>query len=322
MKDAVYEAATLYDFTYHMKADGVAFPVHELVVDLDQCGLGFCRCEDNGSIALLDSVSLPVEGGLTEMWLRQLREECQLTERLSRQPSPEVIQSANEHMWNYYRADGQLDREALSLLGGDQVLLCSQLDQSFAPARDTLCSLLERGLERLEQLGLFEDDLRILAVGSLAACAPVQYTLRSQLTFDPFLPDRRFVALGQDEHPGELVSRGQRIYEQSRTVGMDVLMECVDDQGLGVEPIRLAASQQLTSTLEQPVYSQPVFVSAGDQLRFQIGGKTWSAKLPYDIGPMDGDLIEAACQMRDNRLVILIRRTLTPTRVYEIVPEC
>ena len=322
MKDAVYEAATLYDFTYHMKADGVTFPVHELVVDLDRCGLGFCRCEDNGNITLLDSVALPVEGGLTEMWLRQLREECQLTEERFRQLSPEVLQSANEPMWNYYRADGQLDREALSLLGGDQALLCSQLDQSFAPARDTLCSLLERGLERLEQLGLFEDDLRILAVGSLAACVPVQYTLRTQLTFDPFLPDRRFVELGQGEHPGEIVSRGRQIEAQSQTVGMDILMYSVDGLGQRVEPIQLAASQQLTSTLEQPVYSQPVFVSAGDQLWFQIGGKTWSAKLPYDIGPMDGDLIEAACRFQDGKPVILIRRALAPTQVYEIVPEC
>lgn len=322
MKDAVYEAATLYDFTHHMKVDGVTFPVHELIVDLDRCGLGFCRCEENGSITLLDSVSLPVEGGLAKMWLHQLRDDCQLTEERFRQLSPEVLQSADEPMWNYYRADGQLDREALSLPGGDQALLCSQLDQSFAPARDALCSLLERGLESLEQLGLSEDDLRILAVGSLAACVPVQYTLRSQLTFDPFLPDRRFVELGQGEHPGEIVSRGRQIEDQSQTVGMDILMYSVDGQGQRMEPIQLAVSQQLTSTLEQPTYSESIFVSSDDRLRFRSGETDWSAKLPYDIGPIGIDLIEAACRFQDGKPVILIRRALAPTQVYEIVSEC
>lgn len=318
MKDSVYEAAALYDFTYHMKQDGVTFPVHELVVDVDQCRLGFCRCEENGSIALLDSLSLPTEVSLDQMWLRQLRDECQLTEEILRQLSPEVLKSGNEHMWNYYRADRQMDREALSLPGGERALLCGQLDQSFAAVRDALCSLLEQGLERLEQLGISEDDLRILAVGSLAACAPAQYTLRSQLTFDPFLPDKRFVLLNQDEHPGEIVTQGRRIWEQSRTVGADVFLHCVDAQGQSDEMIQLASSRQLTSTLEQPTYSEPIFVSADDQLRFQSGETVWSAKLPYDIGSMDGDLIEAACQMRDNRPVILIRRTLVPAQVYEI----
>ena len=321
MKEAGYEAAALYDFTHHMKQDGVAFPVHELVVDMDRCGLGLCRCEENGSITLLDSLSQPIEENLDRMWLRRLGEDCQLTEETLRQLSLEVLESGNAPMWNYYRSGGQLDREAFHLTSRGRTLLCSQLDRSFAAARAALSALLEQGLECAEQRGVYEENLRILAVGGLAACAPAQYTLRSQLTFDPFLPDRRFVALNQDERPGQIVAWGRHIGEQSRTVGMDVFLCCVDAQGRSAEPLRLASSRQLTSTLEQPTYSEPIFVAAGDQLCFQSGKRIWSAKLPYDVEPMGLDLIEAACQMREGRLMVLIRRSLLPTQVYEIVPE-
>ena len=317
MKRTPYEAAARCDFAHWMSRDGVSFPAYELVVDLDGCSLGLCLCEETGTITLLEQLSLPQAKPFEQIWLDRIRQTQPLTEN----NLADLLESddVQDRMWNYYRAGGHRDREILTLPTGS--LTCSSVDQAFQPVREALTALLEQGLDRLEQLKIPEEDLRVLAVGRLAGCAPARLVLRQALTFDPFLADHRFAEPYHEMNPGEIVPAGMALLEQSQTVGFDLTFLCLNDQGRTLEPIRLTERQQLLSTLETPVYSRPVFVCTGTRLQFQSGETAWKEELPYKIGPTVGDLVEVACGLREDKPIILLRRTIAPSKIYEITPK-
>ena len=317
MEYSGYQAAALYDFTHHMRQDNLSFPVTELVIDADRCALGICRCDEGGGIALLEQAELSQPAPLDQLWLEQIAAGCGVSAREAAGLPDEA--QAQTRLWNYYCAGRRSDAPAFSLPDG-RTLCCSQLDAAFAPVQALLDQLLEQGLQLLERLHIPEEQLRILTVGRMADCAPVRLTLRGQLCFDPFLPDDRFVALRADEDPGRIVEEGMRLHQQTQMIGIELDLLCTDASG-AEEVLCLARSQQLASALSDPHYCPPVFVSASEPLRFRTGGRVWEQPLPYAIGPLDGDLVEAACVVRAGRPLILLRRTLAPTRVYEVQPQ-
>lgn len=314
MKHTLYEAAVRYDFERWMPRDGVTFPVHELVIDLDGCGIGLCRCEETGIIRLLDQISnLQPVPSLDQVWMDRVRQERTTGENLTALLEPGVVQ---DRLWNYYLSGKRLDRDALMLSDGP--LTCCSLDRAFEPVRAALRDLLEQGMECLEKLKIPEEELRVLEVGRLAACAPGRLAVREVMTFDPFLTDSRFVEPDRETPTNQIVQMGRELLEQTRMVGFDLVLLCLDEKGESGESIRLAERRQLLSTLKEPAYGQPLFVCPGDRLRFRTEETEWQEELPYDIGPIGGDFVEAACGLRDDKPIILLRRTLSPTRVYEI----
>ena len=297
-----YKAAVLYDFTRHRDQLGEKFPLTVLVADLDRCALGICQCGENGTAAVLDQISLPQPRPLDQVWLEGLTGE---PEALRTALTSEAFRRAFQA---YCQAGRRLEPEG-------SPLSCRQAGEAFAPVRAALEALLNQGLDRLEQLGVDEASVRILAVGWLADCAPAQLALREVLCFDPFLPDGRFAALGEGERAASIVEEGRKLLEQSRTAGVDVSLLWTDGQGREGTPIPLAERGQPLSTLEQPRYSPPVF-SAGEALRFQAGDQALEAPLP-EGGPA---LVQAACGTRDGRLVILVRRAEEPDRIWTEIP--
>ena len=75
------------------------------------------------------------------------------------------------------------------------------------------------------------------------------------------------------------------------------------------------------SSLETPVYSAAVLAAADEPLRFRMGAQNWSKKLPFAPGPSGIDLVEAACIVRNGRLLIQLRRCAAPLQVYELTLE-
>lgn len=315
MKHTLYEAAVRCDFAHWMPRDGVTFPEYELVVDLDGCSLGLCRCEETGLVTLLDQVSTAQSQPLDQIWIEGIRRIRPMPEEWLRQLTESG--EGQNRLWKYYLASRRLDDGAFFTPDGP--LQCAFLDETFQPVREALTDLLEQGLNRAEKLEIPEEKLRVLTVGRLAVSAPAKLVLREALTSDPFLPDHRFVE--PDEEVGDIVALGTTLLEESETVGFDLSLLCMDENRRETSPLRLAEERQPLSSLEQLSYSQPLFVCDGDRLHFQAGKNQWEESLPYTVGPTGGDLVEVACGLRDGRPVILLRRTLAPTRVYEIMPK-
>lgn len=308
---------TLYDFQHHMKRDAVDFPVTELVIDLDSCVLTLCRCTASGEISLLAQTD-PVSGGtLADQWLAAVSARCGA--------DPLVLKSllddsqAQRRLWNYYRSGHDTEAPALRL-PGDHLVTCTIAVEAFEPIRQQLEHSFSDAFQLTEQLKITEDDLRIFVAGQLAESAPARYTLRSQLCGSPLMPeDSRFVTL----QPGEAASAlsdGRDAFRQTQQMADTLELLCITADG-GSTFIPLAEKGCALSSLETPVYSAAVLAAADEPLRFRMGAQNWNKKLPFAPGPSGIDLVEAACIVRNGRLLIQLRRCAAPLPVYELTLE-
>lgn len=315
------QAAVMYDHQRHMRRDGAAFPVYELVADTDRGEFGLCRCTEQGDVEQLELVA-SAAAAPAQMWRDRLAAGGHGTaEELAALPGDD---RARQRLWTFYSTGRRSDGPAFALADGTE-LLCSELDAAFDPVRRPLEQALQEMLDRIEARQIPEESLRILAVGVLANAAPLRLSLRSQLCLDPFLADDRFVELAPDEDPAAIVEEGRALYARTRVVGVDLdLLYSAWDGSLlteadgGLLTMELARSHQPVQTMQTPRYSLPIFVSVREGLRLTVDGKLWQQALPYDVSPAEQDLIQVACVMREGKPRILVRRALAPTAVYEI----
>lgn len=315
MSYSIYELIAAYDWKHYLRNSSQVFPVWEWIFDLDRAGAGLCRCEEDGTVALLWQMDASLQKTASELWVQQLRTDYQLRSDVESCLCSDAVYTA---MWNYYQSARRMDEIAFSSADGTEYLRASQLDQGFAPIRRALCQVMERGLEELERQKIDEEELRIIPVGVLSGSAPVQFTMRSMLSVSPDLLDPRFVATADWESMDVILHQGEKTLERSVTVGREVSFLWIDAQGKDAQALSLARKDQPVSALEHPVYSQPIFVSASEKLRFRVDTSIVEKSLPYDIGSVDGDLIELACRMGENGPVILLRRSQMPAQVYQI----
>lgn len=284
-----YEAAVYYDYTHNM--GDVSLPVTELVVDVDRYTLDICRCGGDGTVEVLAREDEP---GMRTTALDQLPQEGRAA----------ILEEINRNMRRFYRTDGKKDGPACALLDSP---LCSQLDQDFSSDARRLDALLERGLKRLAELGISEEDIRILPIGELAAYYPAEFTLRRRLSPTPVLPDSRFVVLG--DPPGEIIRLGRELYQGN--AGRNIVLVCI---GLDGQTDEIVLAEKDSKSPQQPAYCAPVF--AAEPLQLRVDGNDRSVDLPFKVA--GGDLVELACRLERGGLALLLRRTLSPKQIYEI----
>jgi len=287
------EAAVYYDFVHNMRS--TSLPAVTLVVDLDRCMLGIYRCGENGARELLVQEE---EQGMRVSAL----------DRLPQEGRAAILNEMKQNMQRFYRTGGKKDGPACALPEAEPPL-CSQLDQDFSPDSRRLEALLKRGLSRLTGLGISEEDIRILAIGELAAYYPAEFTLRRCLSPTPLLPDSRFAVLA--DPPGEIARLGQELYR--RNAGHDIVLICLQPDGQKDEII---LAEKGGGIAQPPAYCAPLFAADGEPLLLRVDGKDRSLKLPF--APAEGDLVELACQMKGDSLSLLLRRTLAPEQIHEI----
>ncbi len=290
MEFSSYQAAALYD----SKRGGRALPYTALVVDADRCTCGFCRCEADGRVTLLRALGTPLDPPGDHVFLRGIAPSIHRDEAVAPFFLDEQAQRA---LWNYYASGGVDGEKGIYTLPHLGPVTCAEADAAFGPIRDALRPLLEEALRAAEELGAAEEDLRIVAVGNLAATAPAQLALREALCFDPFLPDDRFAALGAEEAAGA-VEQGQRLYRAGQVFGFDLDLLYLTREGEFAEP--LARCDQPAAAPEEARFVPAVFLSGRQALRLRCNGETLEFALPFAAAAA-GECVSVACAARERK---------------------
>lgn len=316
-----YEAIAAYDMEHRAEQDSTRDSLYILIVESESCGVGLCKC-DNNSVSLVEQFECETSFSSYD--------ECEQTSleqyRLDTQAFGKLIVSSalRKDMWTYYNTEKCIDKAAFSPSPGAGALSFSQIDRIFEPFVAHLNYSIDRMLDFIENHSIDESGIRIVIFGRLAATVPVQYTVRKAFTFDPFMSlglDKRFILTENWPDLTAVIAEGTELLQRNELTLAEVSMSLTGSDGTEGVSLELMKKGVSASAYAQPSYSEPIFVSSKDKLRFQINQRDVSYDLPYEIGLIDGDLIEVACRAENKMPIIMIRRTLVPTNVFKIEPK-
>ena len=204
----------------------------------------------------------------------------------------------------------------------EQTMERARLDARQETGRLTQRYLTEA--QRRERIGTArptpEEDARIVLFGSLAGFYPVEHRARLQFSFDPFLPDERFVNGGYADPPQSLEEKGRELLRQNDTFGHEVTLWVLRDGEEAPIELRLAAVEQFREALLTLTYTDPFFAAPEDALTLTVDGERRELALPYSAGE-SGDLLEAGVRAENGRGILCLRRTRFPDQVFEL-PIC
>lgn len=311
-----FESAALYDYGRVGESSGLLFPLHSVVYDLDHYAAALCACSEAGKVYLLDSCETGEGHTYPEDLLTGLHKSLPgVPEGELRQIAESWPEELERKMQCFLRSEGQLDEAALELSG--TTLSCSGLKNALGAAEARVKALLAASLELLEKNKVDEDAVRVILVGQGGENCLLTHLVRAEWSFDPFLPDPRFVNETYPDPPSRIIAAEETIRKQQAAFGRDIALRLLDREGRpSLAP--LATRETPASTLDTPHYLGPIFVAVGEPLQLEWDGKLWEAALPYSISPMDSDLIEAAVVLKGGEAVLRIRRYIDPARVYDL----
>lgn len=224
------------------------------------------------------------------------------------------LDSFNAKMKMFYQSERQMNPEFKDIFELD--LDCSGFDDVFCIARKKIEELLSALEEQWEDTKFDEEKCDILIVGKAAKFYPINHCIKEFLTFDPFLPDDRFVCDTYSDGVDEIVNLGMEEYkkrqEQDRKLFISVFGT---DKKREKKQIPIS---DLTENDNEVEYLAPMFITADDKLEFENNSKKISVDIPYSIDPLDCDLIEIGACIIDGRPSVRLRRYNHPTRIYDI----
>lgn len=315
MDISAFEAATVYDHRTLKTASDVSYPIRSVVYNLDNYSVGLCTCSKEGAVSLLDNFA--VDGGRHSFAM-------DLSDGLSR-AAPGIagvnrimgakLNGLNQKMQGFLQSERQLNETAVSLSGAD--LSCSAFEYALRTAKERVESLLSASFPLLEKNGFDEDSVRVILVGEGAEYYLLEFVIRAEWSFDPFLADERFVNGTYPDSPSQIIPAGIELYLEKTSIGTDISIRVLGRDG-EVELKQLATRQTPASNFDMPNYLGPIFVSVHDSLELEVNTVWRKLTLPYSIRPMDSDLIEAAVLRKDAGPILRIRRCSDPTRIYDV----
>lgn len=323
MSITMYEPIALYDYE-RCKQDLGEDTITTVILHADMAQMGVCTCNKEG-VRLLGQTRQQAEKSLYEGLMSRLA--AALTEKDIKvvEDQWEVqVEGMNPLVKRCLCYGMQNDKEAFGLYSKNVVLKVSQLKQIFEDIMDKWNRALEEGCKLLDSLMISVDDVRILVVGNLAKCYFAEYTAKSCLSGSPLLPDDRFADYIQKEDVSRLIQSGEDIFRSKSMVGHEIILrywDCGQD-GSGAERTHLLASaRQPVQELAQAVYWEGLLVEKEEGIALSVDGKVLKVDLPYMLAPEAADKIDVALKAVDRKLLLSIRRTEMPAKVYDISLE-
>lgn len=201
-------------------------------------------------------------------------------------------------------------------IGGSDIS-CSKLEKIFEKIKDKIRQILLKADEFISNVKCEENSLRIILAGDYAGCYIIEYYIRSNLSFDPFLPDERFVNSLYKDSPERIIDIGREVFNQMNTIDHDISLFLVGCEGVSAE-IRLAEKNKAKSEYEAPNYFGPILLESTEQLEVSIDGKRKKIPVPYPVEPEEDEVIDVAVCIKTDKPVFCIRRYRFPNCIYDI----
>lgn len=330
MTPTALEAVAAYD-SFAAKEQGISFPLHTLAIDTEHFRAAVFLCEAPGKLSALARTELSAGQGASDDRAEPSGEPGMsggLTEAIQKETGAggeevlaacmEQLEETGRAMRCFLQSGRQLDGPALCV--GEKTIVCSRLDALFAPVLERFGELLGQCETLLEDAQVPEEEARMVLFGSLAGFYPVEHRARLQFSFDPFLPDERFVNGGYADPPQSLEEKGRELLRQNDTFGHEVTLWVLRDGEEAPIELRLAAVEQFREALLSLTYTDPFFAAPEDALTLTVDGERRELALPYSAGE-SGDLLEAGVRAENGRGILRLRRTRFPDQVFEL-PIC
>lgn len=315
MKMSPFEAVSFYDFI-NRNRNGEVIPslFYIVVFNVDDYSIGFCTCTKEGQVKTIDSRALSVKSSCMDD-IHMIF--CDTTK--SKDSICDCVNSCldgfNNKMWTYYQSERRMNPDFKDTLGID--LDCAGFDSVFNVARSRLGELLLELDDLWSKTKFNEDESRFIIVGKAALYYPIEHYIKEFLTFDPFLPDDRFVSDTYPDKADEIIDIGTREYSKKKESERNIYIKIVKGNNSDEKKkIPVLDTHEDGAKIE---YLEPIFISADDQLEFELNLKKLHIDIPYSIAPLDYDIIGVGASISDNKLIIRLRRYNHPTRIYDIL---
>lgn len=308
----IYEAAAYYEFVSCHGRDGVMFPRRLLIIDTDKYSLCFCECLEKGGFSKICEYVLPVKNDciadMNSALPQQIREK-DIFEVLDGH-----LDTFNSIMENYYRSERQMNTSFKELIGTE--IKCSDMDIVFKTPENRLNTLFSSLDESWAKSEFEEENTNIMVVGKCSDLFPIRYFVKSYFSFDPFLADERYVNDAYGDRPSQIYEIGKKLLEEKRKKEEEVFVYVYDNEsGKKIKQKLLLCDKEETGEID---YFGPVFVSVKDGLEFEVNSEKKKITLPYSVEPLDCDVVDVGFKMKNDVVIINIRRFNYPTRKYEV----
>lgn len=316
MTPTALEAVAAYD-SFAAQEQGISFPLRTLVIDTEHFHAAVFLCGAPGRLSALAHAELPGERSMSGELAEAAARETGAGAEEALAAWTEQGEELGRAMRCFLQSGCQLDGPALRI--GERTIVCSRLDELIKPAAERFGELLGRCEALLGEAEVPEEEARIVLAGGPAGFYPAEYLARLRFSFDPFLPDGRFVNGSYADPPQDLEEKGRELLRQNDTFGHEVTLRLI---GGGEEPaaLRLAAADQLCETLLAPSCAGPFFAAPGDAITLTVDGEPRELAIPYPVGE-NGDLLEAGVRAENGRGILCLRRARFPDQMFEF-PIC
>lgn len=323
MSITMYEAIALYDYEQNKQVVGDG-TVTSFIIHMDMGQIGVCSCSDAG-VKLLGQTQQQAETSLYEDFVGRLALMLKEADSAEAKAQWETqIEGMNPLVKRYLRSGKMMDGEAFKSYTGTAVLKVSELDSQFEGIVSKWNRVLEEGSRLLAELKISQEDIRILPVGELAKSYYAEYVVKSYFCATPFLPDPRFVDSIQKEDITRLIQSGEEIHRSRSVVGHEIVLMYWDSgqDGNGAERTHiLASAKQAMKELEQVAYWKGLLVEKEEGITLRVDGKPLKIELPYMLAADAVDKVDIALKAVERQLLLSIRRTEMPSKLYDIPLE-
>lgn len=314
MDNNAFKAASYYDYHLNKKNRDIIFPLKLVVFNADEYSVGFCTCSKEGEIRIVCNFMLSDCGNclddINTIFCKETKDYSSITDCLQMR-----LDSFNHMMRNYFRSARQLNSSFKELLGLE--MNCSDFENLFKIVEDKINRLFSSIDDKWAKCEFDENEVRIIIIGKAAIFYPIEYYIKSHLTFDPFLTDERFANDSYPDSADKIVIIGTEAYIKKKSQEHEIYIHILNVETDLVEKKKLSFSSQQNIT-EKLKYYGPILVTVHEPIKLEIDSKTKLIKVPYSIDPLEGDIVEVGICLNDGRPAIRIRRHYYPTRIYDI----
>lgn len=323
MSISMYEAVALYDYEQCKQTLGEG-AITTLVFHMDRCGIGVCACSEKGVKLLGQNTAIDNQSLYDELISRLAMALGEVDTAAVETQWNTQVEGMNPIVKRYLRSGRMMDNEALKSYTKEIALKVSELEKQFEDITAKWNGALEEGSRLLQGLGISEDDIRILVVGNLAKSYFAEYAVKAYFCAMPFLADLRFADYIQREDTSRIVQLGEEIHTARSVVGHEIALIYWESgvDGAGAEKVQLLASpRQALLELEQATYWEGMLVEKEEGVTLRIDKQIVKIELPYMLAADAVDKVDVALKAVENKLMLSLRRTEMPAKVYDIPLE-
>lgn len=309
-----FEAASFYVYNRSINNTDVSFPLHLVVFNVDDYSVGFCTCMKDGDIKIVCSTTLPGNNLCIEdingVFCKKVKNYKSINDCVIAN-----IKNFNQRMRLYYQSERQMNVHFDDILGID--IDCTGFEDVFKTVESKLNQLFSFLDDLWEKSKFDESEARIIIVGKTAVFYPIEYYVKSYLTFDPFLADDRFTNDTYSDAEDLIISIGEQEYNKKKNQEREIYINFLNVRGFKTQKKKLVLDPG-QSDAEEIEFFGPIFVSKDAQIEFEVNSKKRMVDIPYSVEPLDSDVIEVGVCLNDDKPVIRIRRYNHPAQIYDV----